>query len=41
MVTEGVLFHGEIERPLSPYHRVFVIAQSAGSGVGKEAERCC
>lgn len=32
MVTEGVLFHGDMERPLSPYHRVFVITQPAGSG---------
>ncbi len=38
-VTEGVLFHREIERPVSPnlpYYRVFVISQPAGPGTVKE-----
>lgn len=38
-VTEGVLFHREIERPISPnlpYYRVFVISQPAGPGTVKK-----
>ena len=38
-VTEGVLFHRAIERPISPnlpYYRVFVNSQLAGPGTVKE-----
>lgn len=38
-VTEGVLFHREIERPVSPtlpYYKVFVIQQPAGPGTVKK-----
>lgn len=40
-VTEGVLLHTEIERPISPnlpYYRLFVISQPAGPGTVKELD---